>query len=191
VDHALSDFDLRNIAEFSVIYALPFGKGKEFSVNNRVVDLIAGGWQASGIFTLRSGIPLTPVESNSAQTNIGTGVTPRPDLVGSTKIAHPSRAEFFNTAAFANPVGYNYGTAGRNILHGPMQHSENISLFKDFPLFQEKGKPVTLQYRADMFNAFNATVYGNPGTTVGTTSFGVITGAAAGRIIQMALRISF
>ncbi len=191
VDHALSDFDLRHVANFSVVYELPFGRGKMFNISNRVLDEIAGGWQTSGIFTLRSGRPLTARLANATQTNIGGGVSPRPDLVAGAPPFTQSRNEFFNTAEFANPVGYAYGTAGRNILHGPMQHGENISLFKDFAIREVHGSMITLQYRADMFNAFNMTTYGNPGLTLGTTTFGAITSANPGRIIQMAARVSF
>lgn len=70
----------------------------------------------------------------------------------------------------------------------PISHGENISLFKSFKL---RGDALRLQYRADMFNAFNATVYGNPGVTLGTAQFGQISSASGGRVIQMALKVIF
>ena len=188
LDHALSAFDIRHVANLTLIYELPIGKGKAVPLNHPVLDALAGGWQISAIVSFRSGMPLTAVEANSAQTNVGAGVTPRPDLVGDVSNSNPTRFQWFNTAAFANPSGFNYGTAGRNIIIGPTSHTENISLFKNFNL---KRDAVRLQYRADMFNAFNATVFGNPGLTLGTAQFGQISSANPGRIIQMALKVIF
>lgn len=61
-------------------------------------------------------------------------------------------------------------------------------MFKNFKL---KGDALRLQYWADMFDVFNATVFGNPGVTLGTAQFGQISSASAGRIIQMALKVIF
>ena len=149
---------------------------------------MAGGWQVSGIVTLRSGRVLTPVLSNAAQTNIGGGVQPRPDLAGSIGVGSPNRFQWFNTAAFALPPGFNYGTAGKNILHGPGFHNEDLSLFKNFPL---RGDALRLQFRADLFNAFNATRLSDPGVTHGTPQFSQISSAGAGRVSQLALKVIF
>jgi hypothetical protein len=46
-------------------------------------------------------------------------------------------------------------------------------------------------FRAEAFNAFNWVNWNNPGGTLGTTNFGVISGAAAAREMQMSLRYSF
>ena len=90
------------MANLTLIYELPVGKGKVLPLKQPVLDAVAGGWQISAIVTVRSGMPLTPIEANSAQTNVGRGVTPRPDLVGSVAISDPTRYEWFNTGAFAN-----------------------------------------------------------------------------------------
>jgi hypothetical protein len=188
LDHALSSFDIRHVANLTLIYELPIGKGKAVPMNHPVIDALAGGWQISSILSFRSGIPLTPVVANSAQTNVGAGVTPRPNLAGNVSNSNPTRFQWFNIAAFANPSGFSYGTAGRNIIIGPTSHTENISLFKNFRL---KGDAIRLQYRADMFNAFNSTVFGTPGLTLGTAQFGQISSANPGRIVQMALKVIF
>ena len=188
MDHGLADFDLRHIFSSSFIYELPFGKGKRFSIENPVLTQVAGGWQVSGIVSVRSGRVLTPVLSNAAQTNVGGGVQPRPDLAGGIGVASPTRQQWFSTAAFALPSGFNYGTAGKNILNGPSFHNEDLSLFKNFPL---RGEALRLQFRADLFNAFNATRLSDPGTTHGTPQFGQISSAGAGRVVQFALKVIF
>ena len=188
MDHGVADFDLRHIFSGSFVYELPFGKGKHFAIDNAILNQVAGGWQVSGIINLQSGRALTPVLSNSAQTNVGGGVQPRPDLVGDVGVSNPTRQMWFNTAAFALPSGYNYGSAGKNILRGPSYHNEDISLFKNFPLL---GEALRLQFRADMFNAVNATRLSNPNTTQGTAQFGQINGAGSGRVVQFALKVIF
>ncbi len=188
MDYGLADFDLKHIFSSSFVYELPFGKGKRFIIDNGFLNQVAGGWQVSGIISFRTGQALTPAVSNGAQTNVGGGVQPRPDVIGDVVSANPTRQQWFNTAAFALPSGFNYGTAGKNILRGPSVHNEDISLFKSFPLM---GEALRLQYRAEMFNAFNATRLGNPNTTQGIAQFGQISSAGAGRVIQMALKLIF
>lgn len=188
MDHGVADFDLRHIFSGSFVYELPFGKGKRFGIENAVLNQLAGGWQASGIINLQSGRALTPVLSNAAQPNVGGGVQPRPDLVGSVEVANPTRQQWFNTAAFALPSGFNYGTAGKNILRGPSFHNEDISLFKNFAIV---GEALRVQFRADLFNAANATRLSTPNTTHGTAQFGQINGAGAGRVVQFALKVLF
>jgi len=50
---------------------------------------------------------------------------------------------------------------------------------------------VRLQIRSEFFNLFNRVNFGNPGSTVGTTSYGIINSAGDARIIQFALKFEF
>lgn len=50
-------FDIRHSLNVSTLYALPFGKGKQFNLSGPV-DLVAGGWQLGGILNFRSGVPI-------------------------------------------------------------------------------------------------------------------------------------
>jgi hypothetical protein len=54
-----------------------------------------------------------------------------------------------------------------------------------------QGEALRLQFRAEMFNAFNATRLGTPGVTLGTPTFGQINSAASGRVVQLALKLIF
>ena len=80
-----------------------------------------------------------------------------------------------------------YGTAGRNILTGPGTCNFDLSAVKGFSVTER----INLQYRIELFNAFNHTALNNPDTTVSSGSFGQIVSARDPRIIQMALRIRF
>ncbi len=189
MDHGVADFDLRHIFSSSFVYELPVGKGRRFGVEQGWLNRLVGGWQVSGIVSVRSGQALTPAVANAAQTNVGGGVQPRPDLVGRVEAEMPTRQQWFNTAALVLPAGFNYGTAGKNILRGPMNHNEDLSLLKNLPIL--RGDTMRLQFRAELFNAFNATRLGNPNASQGTAQFGQISAAGAGRVVQMALKIIF
>jgi hypothetical protein len=63
----------------------------------------------------------------------------------------------------------------------------DYSLFKEFSL-AEKAK---LQARGEFFNFFSRANLSNPTTTVTSSNFGKITGAASPRIVQAALKLVF
>jgi hypothetical protein len=46
-----------------------------------------------------------------------------------------------------------------------------------------------MQFRVEMFSAFNTPQFGAPGAQVGSSNFGVISGAGGARQIQMALKL--
>jgi len=126
--------------------------------------------------------------------NVGArGNFQRPNLVGDpypsgwTKTYGPGGL-YFNPAAFAVGAPYTFGNLGRNALRGPGFKNFDIGIFKNFR-FTER---VRLQYRAEGFNAFNVVNFGNPGSTVGTSNFGRITGTQNNqRSIQMGLKLNF
>jgi hypothetical protein len=86
--------------------------------------------------------------------------------------------------------GTGFGNAGRNIFMGPGQVNFDLALRKAFPLNKEQQK---IEFRTELFNAFNHPQFGNPGSAkTSTASFGVISSTVvAPRIIQFALKYQF
>ncbi len=116
-EEATSSFDIRQRFVLSSVYELPFGKGKPFLASSRFGNIVAGGWQLSGIFTKQTGLPFTPVESVDSS---NTGTTERPNRIGSGILSSGQTINnWFNIAAFAVPAAYTFGNSGRNILTGP------------------------------------------------------------------------
>ena len=66
-NYARADFDRTLNFIQSYIYELPFGKGKHFLSRTAVAGKIVGGWQVSGILSMRTGTPLTFTGSNSSE----------------------------------------------------------------------------------------------------------------------------
>jgi hypothetical protein len=62
-----------------------------------------------------------------------------------------------------------------------------MALLKDLPVTESKA----LEFRAELFNAFNHTQFNNPDGNFLDSTFGEVLGAAPGRIGQLALKFTF
>ncbi len=77
-------------------------------------------------------------------------------------------------------------TPGRDrLISGPALSNTDMAALKDFAI-RESWK---LQLRGEFFNALNQVNFSNPNQTVSSSSFGRITAAASGRVIQLALKM--
>lgn len=184
---------------FSAIYELPgFTHGAGF------VNKLATGWALSTVVTLQSGTPLTFLNTNTTNL-LGTSsdfayLDPSaPGCNGSISRGGSVRSrigEYFNTSCFTDPptISVDGGTAFGNtkpgLLRGPSQHNVDLSLRKITKITER----TSLEFRAEFFNAFNSTQFGNPDTnfTDGLPAFGQITSTSvAPRVGQLALKLSF
>jgi len=182
-DKGLSDFDVRHRWVSSFLWELPGPK-------SGLTRWIAGGWQANGLFTSQAG---TPVNVVSGQDRALSGVgTQRPHLAGNPYLdTGRSRQElinrYFDASAFVLPPLGSYGNSGRNTLIGPGRWNLDFALFKTFRL-SESWK---LEYRWEMFNAFNHANLSGPRNNITAANPGQINGTSEPRIMQMGLRMTF
>ena len=189
----LSAFDFRRNLTNSLMYELPFGKGKKFlSGAGKAADVVAGGWQLGSIVTLVSGFPVSPACGSGAVQN-GDGAC-YPDALGINPNLPRGKQDprrWFDPAAFVNRVpdsGFRYGTAGRNTMIGPGVINWDFSLLKDFRVKERH----SLELRWEVFNLPNHPLWDIPNGTVGTANFGVISATKIdNRQMQVALRYSF
>ncbi|MDQ2777404.1 MAG: carboxypeptidase-like regulatory domain-containing protein [Acidobacteriota bacterium] len=199
-NYAPCDFNQKNTATVSFNYALPFGKGKKFvSGANPLVNAALGGWQVAAVNTYKSGLPFTPTITND-QANTGVG-SQRPHLVGSAHVqnnvgcwfyvaANSACVAAFPTAtnAFVVPKLYTYGNSGRNILLGDSLNQLDFSAMKEFGLTEHQ----RLEFRAELFNLFNHSVFALPGTNINSSSGGQVSSTLnSNRIIEFALKFYF
>jgi hypothetical protein len=169
------NFDRRHIFVTTYTYRLPFFRRSDGLLKNTL-----GGWELSGITRLQTGPLLTP----SGNSSIGGR---RADATGLEVDGPKTLTEWFNKAAFVNPPNDRRGTAGVGVIEGPGRHLWDISLRKRFALTERVG----LQFQGDFFNAWNMVNLNNPDTGVNNAGYGTINGAAPGRNIQLALRLTF
>jgi hypothetical protein len=189
-DRSVSDFDVKHTFTSSWTYELPFGKGRFFGRGaSDLADKFIGGWQLSGIFLKRSGLPFSV---NQQQNVLSTGTGNRPNRIASGTLDNPTIDRWFDLAAFV-PTTDNtgtYGNSGRNILRQPGQTNVDLSLVKE-TRFLEK---INSQFKVEFFNAFNHPQFAGPGNTIGTAAAGVISSLlfnTPARQIQLALKLNF
>ncbi|MEI9979576.1 MAG: hypothetical protein WDN23_11360 [Edaphobacter sp.] len=184
-NYAASGADVRNVTNGTLLYQLPFGKGRKFLNDGGVVDAVLGGWQASTTYTYRSGLPFTPVMSGANNSNSLAGNW-YPNRIRSGKLAHPTTAEWFDTTAFVTPATGTFGNSRRNILYGPNFANFDVSIAKTFALSQAH-EAWKLQFKLDMFDVFNHPNYGQPNANIGGGStVGTITSNVTNRQMQLA-----
>jgi outer membrane receptor protein involved in Fe transport len=191
-ERAPAQFDSPHYLTINSVYELPFGKGKAIAPGSRIADAIIGGWQMNGIATFQSGVPLQVVVASNTLNNYGGAQ--RPNWSGQDPMLSGPISQrlnrYFDTSVFTLPAPYAYGNAGRllSALRAPGLANLDLSIFKNFTLHES----VKLQFRAESFNIMNPPQFSLPGTTIGSSSAGVIsTQANLPRDIQLALKLLF
>jgi hypothetical protein len=218
LDWSLSQINLNNQFTASVLYDLPFGKGKRWGGGwNGVANEVFGNWKVNVIEKAISGFPLFVVASNNGNFS-GSGVNfawngnslNRPNEVGNPNQGGPEGGQtncpaqvhtlshWFNPCAFADaPFFGELGDAPRAPVYGPRFVNTDFSVIKDFPLGFREGAFV--QFRAEFFNLLNHPHFYLPGTSAASmqdvdspSSFGVVNGTLNDpRFIQLALKVIF
>jgi carboxypeptidase family protein/TonB-dependent receptor-like protein len=188
-----SNFDVPHRLSVSYSYALPFGKGRDYLVDDGWLSTVLTGWETYGIITVQSGRPFTVAllpeidNSGTGRSILGFGANDRPNLVGNPELSNSTTGQWFNTSAFAFPTPGTFGNAGRNILNGPSYQAINLSLMKNTALSER----INLQFRAEAFNLLNHPNFNLPDNFLGSPTFGRITSARDPRHIQFGLKLLF
>ncbi len=180
LEYALSEYDIPQIFDIAYVYQLPFGRGQRFGGSwSRLEDYILGGWKTSGYWRFDDGQPLEITSQSS--TPLPTYGTQHPDLLAPLKTANCSETcevgQFFaNPQVAVEPAEHTLGTAARVIpVYAQGTQDADLTLFKDIPI-KPLGEAGKLELRLDTFNAFNHVQFAPPNTTVGSGSFGLVTG---------------
>ena len=202
LDKGSSDFDIRQRFVMSVIAEAPVGRGKWLLGSaGPILNQVAGGWQITSTTVFQSGVnrnvtspnlstisfiteraDATGIASNAPFTAGGTTIKPGEDFGGANQSLY-----WFNPNAFSRAAPLTFGTSGRDLISGPGFWNWDISLFKKFQLTESK----QLQFRAELFNAFNQVRFNPPNVDVSSPFFGQIQSAQPPRIVQLGLRLQF
>jgi hypothetical protein len=180
------------------VFAASWVWSPQVDVTNGLLRALANGWTLTGMHRIQSGGPLAfTMGTDVAQNGILQPNGQYAQLVpGATaddvRREHSSRSDmiaaYFNTAAFVPlnsvPRGI-YGNAGRGLLYGPGDVNTDLAVMRYVDLVGG----VRMQLRGEFFNAFNQVNFGNPNTTLSSSTFGRITSAGGGRVIQLAAKV--
>jgi hypothetical protein len=193
------DFGRGNFDHTHVVTASELWR-QEHKFKNTFLRSVLSDWNIGAYHTAQSGAPIffglgSDVALNGTNqpglehAQLQPGVT-----YTDVGIAHPNTDafvhKFFNTAAFvplAQMIPGSYGNAGRNFINGPALFNTDLTLTREFPIRER----LRMQLRGEFFNLLNEKHFLiiPANTTVGSGSFGQITSANPGRVIQVAAKL--
>lgn len=193
-NYGLSDFDRTHVVKINYLYDVP-----KPNWNNVVSKQVLGGWQVSGITSFVSGAPATaglnfvnPVDITGSASQGA-----RINVIADAVIEKSERtfSRNFNTDAFRAPAVGTIGNSARYVMRGPGVNNWDIAILKNFAIRE----PMRLQFRCELYNAFNHTQFSAFDTAARfdaqgrqvNARFGEFTAARLPRQIQFALRFFF
>ena len=202
----------------TVVYDLPFGKGRRFAKGiHPAANAVIGGWQMSAIFLAQTGPFLTPFLGSNVVDPSGSGSglsrNQHPDRIGNGNISNKTQDQWFDVNAFVCPglatrvaancrIGINpardaapigrFGNAGVGIITGPGTINLSLGVNKAFYLTER----VKLEAGVSFTNVENRVNLADPQMNVISTAFGRITSARSSelggsRTGQVSMRLSF
>jgi outer membrane receptor protein involved in Fe transport len=184
LDKGIMPNDVTHVLSGSVVYEIPSPSQSTFA------RYTIGGWQATSIVQIQSGMPFT-VRSGANRSFNGQGLETA-DLVGDPYLTSGSRgdkvANWFNTGAFTTNAPGTVGNVGINTMRGPGLWTVDFGLYKNLPIQETK----QLQFRAEFFNIFNNPNFGNPNSTANNANFGrILSTTTTPRVIELGMKLRF
>ncbi|MFZ0819208.1 MAG: hypothetical protein WAM91_04010 [Candidatus Acidiferrales bacterium] len=199
-DYGPLTFDIKSVFVASYTLNQPFYKNRKGALGEFI-----SGWSITGITRAQTGFPLTVTgseplaasagnignESFTDRGNLNAGVALNAGIT--TCINSATHLCYFNPMITTGPfttagMTTGLGNAGLGSIVGPGYYSWDLSLRKSFRLPKES---MGFTIELDAFNAFNRINYGNPSTTVSSSSFGQITTSQPPRQVQLGAKFSF
>jgi hypothetical protein len=213
LERSVSGHDMPQQFTGTIVWKLPFGRGMRFGGSmNRIVDAFVGGWQLSTVTIINKGFPISITDSSNPIGSYGFGES-RPNVTSEAAIrpAHRTLTNWFNAAAFSTPCWAANSTGSTSSCPGGTGPTFNaignirrfeaadrqgayirpdMTLQKNFLI--SEGKIIAAHVAA--FNLTNTPYYSTPNTSVGSSTFGQVTGTGAGyisRTVELGGRFTF
>jgi outer membrane receptor protein involved in Fe transport len=179
-----SDYDIRH--SFNAAWVV----NPSWHFSNSIMKDVLGGWQWSGKWFWRSGLPFSVVDGNwnGAITDGGSTIYATPIASnmqtgcghGNTQDVNGLGTPCLNAGAFLNSgsasfTGFTqWPPQGRNAFRGPGFFDIDMALYKTFPFGESRNVGIGIQ----AFNVFNHPNFGLPDNNLGDSTFGLISGMA-------------
>jgi hypothetical protein len=181
LDRGDADLDRRHMFVFNAVYVLPSLKQW-----GSIASGVLGDWQLNTIVSVLSGVPID-LTTNTNTAGLASG-TQRPNLVPGQPLYLNGDPRFYlNPAAFALPSPGQFGNIGRGVLRAPGLRNVDFSVNKNWRVRERYG----VQFRAEMFNAFNHVNLITVDNNITSSTFGHLSGDRGPREIQVGLKFSF
>lgn len=217
-DYAQSDYNTPVINVTSLVYELPFGRGRKFGGSmNGIEDFVLGGWQLSAVNTAQAGTPFNITYAPNAAQLASTQITasyrgvnlyrpnrvPGVPLTQGRAVQQPGTGyiQYINYAALQLPGINNangvlqspFGNLSRNPGRTPALYQTDLDVSKKFATPIEGLK---VEFRSELYNLFNHTNLYLPTSPTGTqggapTAGGIVTSTFTPRVVQFALKVLF
>ncbi len=168
------------------------------TVHNRLLGLLANGWQAAPIFHWSTG-NLTSVTYGTDVALTGAGNQRAQQILPSVYTAGRSVTSYLNINAFlapaAAPAGV-YATTRPFTVSGPNVMNIDLAFSRNFRIRERH----TMQFRAEAFNLPNSVMFGPPTGALNSANFGRLTpqiqssapgSTSTARIMQFAIKYAF
>lgn len=173
-NRAASDFDIRNAVSAGITYEIPAPKVSP------LVNALLRGWSTDNIVQVRTAPPVDISDVLVGEFDGGVIGDTRPDFVpGAPLYLYGLRfpgGKGFNPGAFTSPpidpntgLALRQGDVPRNVLRGFGAAQWDLAVHRTISIRE----PVTLQFRAEMFNVLNHPNFGQPNGQFGTALFGL------------------
>ena len=187
-DYGRLNFDQTHRFVTNWLWELPFGPGKRYLSDGMLAKLL-GDWQFNGIYSSTSGVPITISIANDRSRTFSPN--PRADCIGQQQTGNPTIAQFFNPAGFADPAAFTFGSCGVGTLSSWAHHNWDLSIQKKFQIKES----MRIEFRTELFNAFNTPQFDNPNTNRQSPQFGLTNAVQDperdARVIQIGLKFYF
>ncbi|MFN2531011.1 MAG: carboxypeptidase regulatory-like domain-containing protein [Pyrinomonadaceae bacterium] len=172
-ERARSDFDRTHVFTGASVWEVPVGRGRHFlGSSHGIVNQVLGGWTINTIYTYMTGEPFavrsgafTSNGSHEGRAGVQQPVSAHLQELPGLPLAGPVLFKPVNalpcgvdlTQAFCIPAPGTNG-AGRNIFTAPSYWNVDLGFIKTFPITER----IKIQFRTEMFNAFNHPNFDNP-----------------------------
>jgi hypothetical protein len=217
-DYAQSDYNLPISNVTSLVYDLPFGRGRRFgNAWNPAIDTALGGWQVNFVNTAQAGTPFDITYSPNSAQLASTQITAnyrgvnlyRPNRVPgvpltlgrSVQQANTGYIQYINYAALQLPAITSstgtllppFGNLSRNPGRTPPLYQTDLAVNKRFRTPVER---LQIEFRSELYNVFNHTNLYLPSSPTGTqgaapTAGGIISSTFTPRVVQFALKLIY
>ncbi len=190
-NRGISDLNIPIISVTNFVYVSPSLKG-----HNAIERGVLGSWELSSIYSIQTGTPFGIAggangSNNSYAFQGGDRANVNPSVVAAERQGSRSNwlLHYITPGSFVpNPLG-TFGNSKRNGFTAPYINTADVSAAKNWKYTER----YNLQFRWELFNAFNHTSWGTPNNNPTSSNFGQITGigSIAPRVMQGAVKFDF